>query len=65
MRLVSTLLVVLAVAAEVRAQDVKRDIPYVEKGHERQVLDVYSAPGAKNLPVNTRPLSVKICSGTP
>jgi arylformamidase len=51
MRLISTLLVVLAVTAEVRAQDVKRDIPYVEKGHERQVLDVYSPPGAKNLPV--------------
>ncbi|MBN9120344.1 MAG: alpha/beta hydrolase, partial [Planctomycetes bacterium] len=50
MRLVSTLLV-LAFAADVRAQDVKRDIPYVEKGHERQVLDVYSPPGAKNLPV--------------
>jgi acetyl esterase/lipase len=50
MRLVSTLLV-LAVAADVRAQDVKRDIPYTEKAHERQVLDVYSPPGAKNLPV--------------
>ena len=50
MRLVSTLLV-LAVAADVRAQDVKRDIPYVEKGHERHVLDVYSPSGAKNLPV--------------
>src|SRR5216110_2380268 len=51
MRLVTALLIVLAVAADVRAQDVKRDIPYVEKGHERQVLDVYSPPGAKNLPV--------------
>lgn len=51
MRLVSTLLVLLAVAVEVRAQDVKSNIPYVEKGHERQVLDVYSPAGAKNLPV--------------
>jgi acetyl esterase/lipase len=51
MRLASTLLVVLAVAPAVRAQDVKRDVPYVDKGHERQVLDVYSPPGAKNLPV--------------
>jgi acetyl esterase/lipase len=51
MRLVSTLLIVLAFAIDARAQDVKRDIPYVEKGHERQVLDVYSPPGAKNLPV--------------
>jgi acetyl esterase/lipase len=30
---------------------VQRNIPYVEKAHERQVLDVYSAPKAKNLPV--------------
>jgi acetyl esterase/lipase len=51
MRLIITSLVVLAVAADVRAQDVKRDIPYVEKGHERQVLDVYFPSGAKNLPV--------------
>src|SRR5438445_10227133 len=51
MRLVSALLVLLAVTADARAQDVKRDIPYVEKGDERQVLDVYSPPGAKNLPV--------------
>lgn len=51
MRFVSTLLGVLAVGAHARAQDVKRDIAYVEKGHERQVLDVYAPPGAKNLPV--------------
>jgi acetyl esterase/lipase len=51
MRLAATLLVALAFAAGLRAQDVKRDIPYVEKGHERQVLDVYSPTGAKKLPV--------------
>lgn len=51
MRLVFTLLAVLAAAADVRAQDVTRDIPYVEKGHERQVLDVYAPKGAKALPV--------------
>jgi arylformamidase len=50
MRLVSTLLV-LAVAADARAQEVKRDIPYVEKGHERQVLDVHYSKDAKNQPV--------------
>jgi len=49
MKFASALLVL--VAAEARAQDVKRDIPYVEKGHERQVLDVYSPKDAKNLPV--------------
>ena len=30
-----TLLVVLAAASHVRAQDVKRDIPYAETPHER------------------------------
>lgn len=30
---------------------VKRNIPYVEPAHERQVLDVYSPKGAKKLPV--------------
>src|SRR4051812_5593518 len=51
MRRVSSFLVVLALAAEVRAQDVKRDIPYVESAHKLQVLDVYSPAGAKDLPV--------------
>jgi acetyl esterase/lipase len=32
-------------------QEIKRDIPYVAAPHERQVLDVYSTQGAKNLPV--------------
>jgi acetyl esterase/lipase len=51
MRLFSALLVVLVVAADGLAQDAKRNIPYVENGHERQVLDVHFAPGGKNLPV--------------
>src|SRR2546423_5885213 len=42
---------VLAVAAEARAQDVKRDIPYADPAHKLQALDVYSPAGAKNLPV--------------
>jgi acetyl esterase/lipase len=33
------------------AQEVKRDIPYATPPLERQVLDVYSPPHAKNLPV--------------
>jgi acetyl esterase/lipase len=45
------LLMAVACLSEAQAQNIKRDIPYVEKGHERQVLDVYSPPGAKNLPV--------------
>jgi arylformamidase len=43
--------VFLAVAAEARAQDVKRDIPYAEPAHKLQALDVCSPQGAKGLPV--------------
>jgi len=51
MKHVLQLLVAMAFASEARAQDIKRDIPYAEPAHERQVLDVYSPPMAKNLPV--------------
>ena len=51
MKQVSCLVIAFACFSEARAQDVKRNIPYVDKGHERQVLDVYSPPNAKNLPV--------------
>jgi acetyl esterase/lipase len=51
MNRVIPLLVVLAAPAAARAQDVKRDIPYADPPHERQVLDVYSPKGAKDLPV--------------
>src|SRR5262245_66298317 len=44
------LLVVFGLLAAAQAEDVKRNIPY-DSAHERQVLDVYSPPGAKNLPV--------------
>lgn len=33
------------------AEDVKRNIPYADPAHERQVLDVYSPQNAKDLPV--------------
>jgi acetyl esterase/lipase len=51
MRYAIPLLLSLAVAAGVQAQEVKRDVPYVEKGHERQALDVYWPKKAKDLPV--------------
>jgi acetyl esterase/lipase len=51
MRLVFPFLAVLAVAAAVRAEGVKRDIPYADPAQKRQVLDVYSPAGAKDLPV--------------
>src|SRR5262249_28383094 len=38
-------------AQEDKAYDVKRNIPYADPAHERQVLDVYSPKKAKNLPV--------------
>jgi arylformamidase len=51
MNRVLPLLVAIAFLSEARAQDVQRNIPYAEKPDERQVLDVYSPPSAKNLPV--------------
>ncbi len=51
MKLISPLIALLALTAGARAQDVKRDIPYADPPQARQVLDVYSPPGAKNLPV--------------
>lgn len=44
-------LIAVAFLSEAQAQDVKRNIPYADPAHERQVLDVYSPPKAKNLPV--------------
>src|SRR5438046_10494436 len=48
---VCPLLIAVAFLSQAQAQDVKRNIPYAEPAHERQVLDVYSPPNAKNLPV--------------
>ena len=42
-------LLIAFVLSGAEAQDVKRDIPYGD--HQRQVLDVYAPPGAKNRPV--------------
>jgi acetyl esterase/lipase len=51
MNRVFLLLAAAAIVSEARAQDVKRNIPYATPAHERQVLDVYAPPNAKNLPV--------------
>jgi arylformamidase len=40
----------LLFAVSAMAQEMKRSIPYVENGHARHVLDIYSPAGAKNLP---------------
>jgi arylformamidase len=45
----ANLLFLLAILSRAQAQDVKRDIPYGDR--ERQVLDVYSPPHAKDRPV--------------
>lgn len=45
------LIIAVALATPVFSQDVKRDIPYVENGHARHVLDLYAPANAKNLPV--------------
>lgn len=42
---------VVGLLSEASAQDVKRNLPYVQPADERQVLDVYAPPNAKNLPV--------------
>jgi acetyl esterase/lipase len=48
---ISLLLIALTFFTNTQAQEVKRDIPYASPPQERQVLDVYSQPHAKNLPV--------------
>lgn len=45
------LLIAAAFLSEAQVENVKRNLPYAEPAHERQVLDVYSPKDAKNLPV--------------
>lgn len=45
------LLASLLFAVSAMAQEMKRSIPYVENGHARHVLDIYTPANAKNLPV--------------
>lgn len=51
MRYLVLVVVAFAQLSVTQAQEVKRDLPYATPNHERQVLDVYSPVGAKNLPV--------------
>jgi arylformamidase len=50
-QLASLILITFSLSLPVFAQGVKSDIRYVENGHTRHVLDIYSPPNAKNLPV--------------
>jgi arylformamidase len=51
MKFLAASLVAVAFLSEAQAQDVKRNIPYADPAHERQVLDVYSTSKAKDAPV--------------
>jgi len=53
MKHLTALLIAAALQSQVQAQTTptKNNIPYVENGHERQVLDIYAPPNAKDLPV--------------
>jgi arylformamidase len=51
MNLAFTLLLAVASLADAQAPEIKRNIPYAEPAHERQMLDVYSPHDAKDLPV--------------
>lgn len=45
------LLACLLSSTTATAQELKRSIPYIENGHARHVLDIYTPTNAKNLPV--------------
>lgn len=45
------ILAIAAYASSTFAQTLKSDIPYVENGHARHVLDIYTPPNAKDAPV--------------
>jgi len=51
MKRLAVLLIALSLASKAQAQNVKRNVPYADPAHERQVLDIYSPSDAKNLPV--------------
>jgi arylformamidase len=51
MKYFACLLLTFVLLSNAQAQEIKRNIPYADPAHERQVLDVYSPKGAKNLPV--------------
>lgn len=46
-----TLAMLLTQAQAQTTMPTKSNIPYVENSHERQVLDIYAPPNARNLPV--------------
>lgn len=54
MKVIFAIITAATVVSQVSAQTIaptKSNIPYVENGHERQVLDIYAGSEAKDLPV--------------
>ena len=54
MKVITALIIAATFLSQSQAQIItptESNIPYVENGHERQVLDIYAPPNAKNLPV--------------
>jgi acetyl esterase/lipase len=51
MKHLPALLLVFALAASARGQNVARNVPYAGAGDEKRTLDVYAPAGAKGLPV--------------
>jgi len=49
--LIAAIVLLTASFSNIRAQEIARDIPYASPANARQVLDVVSPKGAKNLPV--------------
>lgn len=45
------LFITVVVLSKAQGQDIKRNVSYADPAHERHVLDIYSPPSAKNLPV--------------
>jgi acetyl esterase/lipase len=51
MKYIAHFVIAFVLVSVAEAQDVKLNIPYADPVLERQVLDIYSPAGAKNLPV--------------
>ena len=53
MKYIAAAAISTALLCQIQAQTTptKADISYIENGHERHVLDIYTPPGASNLPV--------------
>lgn len=51
MKHLARLYIAAVLVSAAHAQTIKKDVPYLEDGNAQHVLDIYSPPNAKNLPV--------------